>query len=149
PAIDARRLDYALAHVTLGDAGYRFGALGSRYVTVSVERGHLADAWYNRFAIEAEYALPVFNRRRLLPASLHLHLTAATSTGRLPLQRQGMVDARLGPYTPFGALRTLGGRPYVGDRHLGLFWEQSLRTLPFEALGLYGLARRGYSILLH
>ena len=64
------------------------------------------------------------------------------------MQRLGIVDGALGLYAPFGALRTLGGRPYEGERHAALFWEHNFRTLPFELAGLYGLARRGYSVLL-
>lgn len=149
PPVLERNLSFGTLEITLGDNGYRLGLTGSSYVTLSLERGRTAGAWYGRYGIEAEHMMPVFNRRRLLPAALYLRLTAATSDGVVPLQRHGIVDGALGPYAPFGSIRTLNGQPYEGDHHLALFWEQSFRTLPFELLGLYGLARRGYTVLVH
>ena len=52
------------------------------------------------------------------------------------------VDGSLGFFRPFGGLRTLDGYPYEGEKYLGLFWEHNFRTVPFEILGLRGLARR-------
>jgi hypothetical protein len=81
--------------------------------------------------------------------SLDLRAVAGATLGTLPLQRFGVVEASPLPYTPFGALRTLDDRPYQGSAHAALFWEHNLRTVPFELLGLYGIADRNVELLLH
>ena len=57
--------------------------------------------------------------------------------------RAGILDASVGPLSPFGTFRSIHNRPYEGDRYLGLFWEHNFKAIPFEFLGLWGLARRG------
>jgi hypothetical protein len=108
-----------------------------------------SDFAYTRGEIAVDGHLDTFFRRRVLPMSLDLRAVAGGALGTLPLQRFGVVEASPLPYTPFGALRTLEDRPYQGSAHAALFWEHNLRTVPFELLGLYGIADRNVELLLH
>jgi hypothetical protein len=53
----------------------------------------------------------------------------------------------MGPFSPFGAFRSVHGHPYEGPRYAALFWEHNFRTAPFEYLGAWGLVRRGMGLL--
>jgi hypothetical protein len=55
----------------------------------------------------------------------------------------------MGPFSPFGAFRSVQGHPYEGPRYAALFWEHNFRTAPFEYLGAWGLVRRGMGLLIH
>ena len=102
---------------------------------------------YGQIAVDAH--VETFFRRRVLPMALELRLEGGGALGTLPLQRFGIVEASPLPYTPFGSLRSLDDRPYQGTDHAALFWEHNFRTVPFEWLGLYGLADRHIELLLH
>src|SRR5690606_39051697 len=76
PPVPERNVDFGTLRMTLGDDDYSLGITGSSYVTLLLERGRTAGDWYGRYRIEAEHAVPVFNRRRLLPAALYLRISA-------------------------------------------------------------------------
>ena len=69
-------------------------------------------------------------------------------SGKLPVQRYGIVDANFVVFAPFSTLKTLYGTPYVGEEYLGIFWEHNFRTVPFELLGLMSLARKGIGVIV-
>ncbi|MFQ5571059.1 MAG: DUF5686 family protein [Rhodothermales bacterium] len=152
PPIEEGRLRAVTASVAIGDDEDFAGLFGRRLLVLTVEHsspdGLNSDYDYTRYAAVAEYRLETFFRRRLLPNTLDARLVAGTFSGRLPVQRFGIVDAGLGRYTPFGSLRTLGGLPYEGEQYVAFFWEHNFRTVPFEWLGLRWLAERSYNIIL-
>jgi hypothetical protein len=132
----------------------RLGLTGRDRLALEVERGLTrglaSDFAFTRLAATGELELDTFFRRRLLPNTLYLRADAGLLLGADRVrQRYGTVDARLGPYAPFGALRTRAGRPYEGERHLAVTWEHTFRTVPFERLGLGWAAERGWSLLVH
>lgn len=153
----------------LGDEDGPLGLFGAkRRLRVSAERGLLdrgstdlfgssvffgseegRDLSFTRLEASVDYTIKTFLRRRLLANELRLRLTGGTFTGMLPPQRFGIVEASLRPFTSFGALKTLPTRPYEGEQYAALFWAHNFRTAPFEAAGLYGLARRGWGLILH
>lgn len=100
-----------------------------------------------------DWRIPTFGRRRVLPAALDLRVSGGVSGGDLPAFRQFSVEHALGDRgfasTPFGALRSRTDTPEAGDRYAMVAWEHSFRTIPFEALGLPALARRGYNVIVH
>ena len=152
PEIDLRSV---AAGLTLGDdsPAARLGVSGQRRLSLAAEwapDGFLGgDTDFLHVEGSLEYEWETFLQRRLLPMSLTVRLSGGTFAGRLPLQRFTIVEAPLGAVGPFGTLRTLeDGRPYEGEQHLAAFWEHNFRTAPFEALGLYGTARRGWNVLL-
>jgi len=152
PPINEGQLRSLALSLTWGDDPPLLGVFPLNRVKVAVE--HTGD-WlqsdfaYTRGELTVDGHLDTFFRRRVLPMSLDLRIVAGGALGTLPLQRFGVVEASPLPYTPFGTLRTLDDRPYQGREHAALFWEHNLRTVPFELLGLYGLADRHVELLLH
>lgn len=108
-----------------------------------------SDFAFTRAEVAVDAHLETFFSRRVLPNTLDVRAVAGGALGTLPLQRFGVIEASPLPYTPFGALRTLDDRPYQGSEHAALFWEHNFRTVPFELLGLYGLADRHVELILH
>ena len=100
-----------------------------------------------------ETRIHTFGRRRVLPAALDLRLSGGVSGGELPLVRQFALEHAFGRGAfgagTFGSLRGRTDTPDAGDLYALLAWEHSFRTIPFEVLGLDGLARRAYNVLLH
>jgi len=104
---------------------------------------------FTRFEATLDLRIFTFLRRRLLPNTLDIHLTAGTSQGNLPPQRFGMVDGALQIFGPFGAIRSLIGKAYEGEKYLGVFWEHNFRTVPLELIGLRGLAQRNIGFIIY
>lgn len=117
------------------DIEYSSGALGS-------------DFDYTTYRIGIDWNFNTFYRRRLLPNTLHVNLSAGTYSGTLPLQKMGGTDAALGYFSPFGALKTIRNRPYEGEQYLSLFAEHNFRTVPFEASGLRFLSDRNIGLIV-
>ncbi len=93
--------------------------------------------------------LKTFLKRRFAPNALDWRLVAGYSRGQVPVQRLGSLEASMGLFSPFGVFRTMGGQPYEGEHYLALYWEHNFKAVPFEALGLWGLAQRGMGLVLH
>jgi len=154
PAVDTGRLRSVGLRVSVNDEEMPFGFsfTGQRRLVVTVEHSNpngLASAFdFTRYQVMAEWRFNTLLRRRLLPNVLDVRLMATTFSGRLPVQRFGIVESAGSYVQPFGTLRTLQGRPYEGEQVLALFWEHNFRTLPFEMLGLRRLVRRGYNLIL-
>ncbi|GAB5534632.1 MAG: DUF5686 and carboxypeptidase-like regulatory domain-containing protein [Rubricoccaceae bacterium] len=108
---------------------------------------------YWRAEAVAQTRIVTFGRRRVLPAALDVRLSGGVSGGDVPVFRQFALEHAVGTgpvgFTAFGALRSRTDAPEAGDRYAMLAWEHSFRTIPFEVLGLDGLTRRAYNILLH
>ena len=140
----------------LGTLDEPAGLFPRRAISVRVEGAPsflAAGASFWRADALIETRVGTFGRRRVLPAALDLRLSGGVSGGALPLVRQFAVEHAFGQgafgAAPFGALRARTDRPEAGDRYALLAWEHSFRTIPFEVLGLDGLARRAYNVLVH
>jgi len=152
PPIDRGILRSAALQLQWGDGPGLLGVLPVNRIQVDAEHSLGAfdsDFDFTRVEVAADARVETFFRRRLLPMTLDLRMEAASTVGTLPLQRFGVVEASPLPYTPFGSLRTLDDRPYQGSEHAALFWEHNFRTIPFEWLGLFGVADRHIEVLLH
>ena len=151
PDVREGRLRSVGASLAWGDDA-PLGIIGRRRLELDVEHGPDgflgSDFSFTRVEAALDWRFTTLLPRRLLPNTLDVRLVGGALRGRPPLQRLGIVDGTLSVYAPFGGLRTLAGRPYEGERHAALFWEHNFRTLPFELVGLYGLARRGYNVLV-
>ena len=152
PPVSDKELRSASATVRYGDQADKLAALfgGGRYAELEIETGGDENIYedYLRAATNIRWTFPTFFSRRFLPNTLSVHLAAGGRLGDLPAQRFGIIDGALGNGFIFGTLRTLDGRPYEGDRHIGFFWEHNFQTVPFELLGLQGLAKRGYGLIV-
>jgi hypothetical protein len=138
--------------VTWGDAPEPFSADPAYRVSLAAEHADpdllASDADFTRLSLAAQARLPTFFQRRLRPNTLAVHVEGGTFAGdALPLVRSHVV----GGYDASGLseLKTLNERPYEGEQTLGVFWEHRFRTVPFEWLGLQGIADRGLGITLH
>ena len=151
PLVPNREVLSTSATIRYGDpTGAMMNLFGGRYAELEIERGKVesANKGYTRLATNIQWFFPTFFSRRLFPNVLSVHFTAGARLGDLPIQRFGIIDGAFGNSLVFGSLRTLIGRPYEGDRYAGFFWEHNFQTTPFELLGLQGLARRGYGIIV-
>ncbi len=129
-----------------------FGVTANRRLTLEAE---VATDWFgsdvsfSTWRFTWDWQQPTFWTRRWLPNTLDLRVLAGASTGDVPPQRHAALDVAMGPFTPFGAFRTVHGHPYEGPRYAALFWEHNFRTVPFEDLGAWGLVRRGMGLVVH
>lgn len=136
-----------------GNEPIPFAIVGQNRVEVQIEISDsdlmASDYDYARVHIAIDRRFPTFYKRRFLPNTLDVRVVGGTSTGELPLQRFGIIDASPGYYSPFGALKTLKDHPYEGEHYMAMHWEHNFRTIPFEALGMMWFAKKGWSILAY
>ncbi|TVQ15495.1 MAG: carboxypeptidase-like regulatory domain-containing protein [Balneolaceae bacterium] len=153
PVIEEATLRSAEIRLSIGDTPVPFGVVGQNNLQLSVEHSDPAlfggDFDFTRYSMTAAIRIPTFYKRRLFPNALDMQLMAGTYSGELPAQRFGTVDGSLGLFRPFGTLRSLTNRPVMAPQYAFLFWEHNFRTIPFEALGMYGVARRGLGLVVH
>ncbi len=152
PGIRASRTGAFRLTAELGEEPDPFGVAGSNWIGGLLEvaqTGFLgSDHNYVRGRLRATLTIPTFYRRRFLPQDLQLHLNVGVSTGEVPRHRLWTVDGSNRTSKP-GGLRTLAGRPLVGDRTAFLGWEHNFRTVPFERLGLRAAARKNLGIIVY
>lgn len=152
PVIDEGSLRSIGVDVVFGGEYIPWGVVGQNRLEIRAEHSSpdffKSDFSFTRYEMALNGCIPTFLRRRLLPVSLDFQLVAGRAIGTLPIQRLYSMDGRLSALTPFGTFRSLD-RPVEGDSYVGIFWEHHFRTVPFEMLGLRGLAKRGLGIILH
>ncbi len=136
-----------------GDDLVPFSILGQNHFELLVELSDpdimASDYDFARVHVAIDRSIPTFYKRRFLPNTLYVRLVAGASTGELPLQRFGIVDASPGQYAPYGALKTLKDHPYEGEHYMAVHWEHNFRTIPFEALGMMWFARKGWGLMMY
>ena len=133
------------------DEDYPYGVTGLKRIAIRAEHGAgwmQGDYGFTSLRASIDWNFSTFYRRRLLPNTVDLQISAGTSTGNLPLQKFGTVDGTLAYFSPYGSLKTRRGRPYEGEHYLALFAEHNFRTILFERLGLGGLAERNLGIIV-
>lgn len=152
PSIEAGQINYIdLAAGFNLDEGYNFGVTGSRQIRFAMEHSSESlgsDFDYTRYTGRISWSFPTFYQRRLLPNTLDLNIRAGTYSGDLPFQKWGSVDAAIGATAPYGVMKSIRGRPYEGDQYLSMNIEHNFRTIPFETLGLRGLADRNIGLII-
>ncbi|MFN2374032.1 MAG: DUF5686 family protein [Cyclonatronaceae bacterium] len=153
PVIEGGTLRSAEIRLNVGDTPVPFGVVGQNNLQITVEHSD-PDLFggnfdFTRYSLNAAARIPTFYKRRLIPNALDLQLMAGTYSGELPVQRFATVDGSMGIFRPFGTLRSLTNRPVMAPQYAFLFWEHNFRTIPFEALGMYGVARRGLGLVVH
>lgn len=153
PAISEGRLRSLEFKFNTDEDYIPFGILGQNHWQIFMEYSHpdLFNSEFDFLRLEAQLDLriPTFLRRRLLPNTLDIHLIAGSSDGNLPPQRFGILDGALQIFGPYGAMRSLIGKPYEGEKYTGIFWEHNFRTVPLEIIGLRSLARRNIGVIIY
>lgn len=152
PAIAASRIGAFRFSAELGNKPDPFGIAGSNWIEGLMEvaqTGFLgSDHNYVRGRFRAAVTIPTFYRRRFLPQDLQLRISLGASRGEVPVHRLWAVDGSNRASKP-GGLRTLAGRPLVGDRTAFIGWEHNFRTVPFERLGLRAAARKNLGLIVY
>ena len=152
PAIAEGRLRSVEAGLEWGGPYRPFGLTANRHLALDVEH---SGAWlgsafsFTSVRLVADGHFKTFLKRRFTPNALDLRLVAGYSSGDVPVQRLGSLEASMGFFSPFGVLRSVRGHPYEGEHYLALYWEHNFKTAPFEALGLWDWALRGTGLVVH
>lgn len=132
------------------EIGILIGDRDRASLEVSWERSpgwHLAsDFDFTRVQARATVRTTTFYRRRARPNWLRITAIGGTSDGSLPVQRQFGLYGSAGPFSEFAAFRSLPNTRFLADELLGVFWAHDFTTAPFEKLGLWSLADRGWGI---
>jgi hypothetical protein len=121
---------------------------GTRRVALETEVGW-GETVYGRYRAEVDWRFRTFHRRRPRSNTLDLRGVVGGTSGEVPPQRFHVVEGGLLAVHPFGTLRTLRGRPLEGEQFFAGFWEHDFRSVPFERIGLSGLADLGMGLVLH
>jgi len=152
PAVQAGMLRSAVLKIEYGDAYIPLAVVGLRRAAVTVEHSSRAlfrsGFDFTAYRFDGDWFVPTFFRRRFLSNALYLRATAGTYSGKLPVQRFGIVESSQSWYMPFGTLRTNQDYPYEGERYASFFWEHNFRTVPFEILGLNPLVKKNISFIV-
>ncbi|MDX1586035.1 MAG: DUF5686 family protein [Balneolaceae bacterium] len=152
PAIPEGRLhslDVKMGHNL--DESYNLGVTGLKRAGIYIEHSDDrlgSDFNFTRYTASIDWTFNTFYKRRFLPNTLDLKLSAGTFSGTLPPQRYGTTDVSNGIISFFGALKTQRFRPYEGEQFLSLSAEHNFRTVPFEFLGIRPLVEREIGIIV-
>ena len=152
PAVEEGRLRSLEAGFTWGGRYRPFGLTANRRVEARVEHGSGAlggDFSFTRLRLALDGHFKTFLKRRSSPNALDLRLVAGYSSGELPPQRFGALEAGMAFFSPFGTFRTVRGHPFEGERYAALYWEHNFKSTPFELLGLWHWAMRGTGLVVH
>jgi hypothetical protein len=101
--------------------------------------------WYY---FSASYNFKTIYQSHLFSPVLRVFLSAGYSQKNLPLQKLFTVDTRLSSYAPPGVLRTAGPKQFVGDNFILINLEHNFRSIPFLALGIPYLYKRGIEFII-
>ncbi len=153
PAIDPGLLRSAFFRVDLGDQnpGPAF-LFGQRKFVVEVEHsrpGFGSDFAFTQIRMSLDWRLKTLFKRRLLPNVLDVRVFGSAFTGTLPRQRFEILDILSTKLSTFGAFRAQVGRPFEGEKLLGVFWEHNFRTVPFEWIGWRWVVERNIGLIVH
>ncbi len=152
PTINEGRLAATEAYIEYGNFGesdFGFSTENRLRLSTTIASEPLGgDFNYTRFDLDATWSFPTFLQRRLQPNRLTWYVDAGTFAGSVPVQSHGVVDASFGVLNPNGTLRSISFRPYEGRQYVSVIAEHNFQTVPFELLGLRGLAERDWGLIL-
>ena len=133
------------------DESYPLGVTGFKRAGIYIEHsdeGLGSDFNFTRYAASIDWNFSTFYKRRLLPNTLDIKMSAGTFSGTLPPQRYGIADVAPGIFSFFGSLKTQRFQPYEGEQFLSVTAEHNFRTVPFEFLGITPLVERELGIIV-
>jgi type IV secretory pathway VirB3-like protein len=134
-----------------GSGKEALGVIEADNVFLRVETAHSAlgsDRDFTRFEMEIFQRFETFYQRRLIPNVLDLRFHAGTYLGDLPVQKNGVLDASLGVYSPFGVFKTKTFTPYEGASYASIYAEHNFRSIPLEAMGWRSAGKKGLSLIV-
>jgi hypothetical protein len=149
--VDEGTLSAVRIKLSKGNESEALGAVGADDYSATIEQSasFLGSDWdYTRFKIDIYRRFETFYQRRFFPNTLDLRLNAGTYLGNLPIQKNEVLDASLGLFTPFGAFKTKRFLPYEGASYFALNAEHNFKSIPFEILGWRDATKSGLSLLV-
>jgi len=153
PLINEGTLRAVDFNITIGESYVPWGIMGQNQASVSIEHSSPdfldSDFSFTCCYLTAETYFKTFYKRRVLPNTLYCKLQAFGSMGDIPVQCLRVPDMRIAGFTPFGVFKTLGSEIFKSGNFVSFFWEHNFGTVPFEVIGLQGVARTGIEIILH
>ncbi len=153
PAIDEGNLRSFDLTFQYGDNFIPYGLMGQKRAVVTIEHSSkdllASDFSYTKYQLSIDWRFRTFLKRRMLSNALDVRIVVGTCTGNLPLQKFGILESSRMVFSAFGAFKSATGRPIEGEKYFAVFWEHNFRTVPFELLGMMGIARKGTEIILH
>ncbi len=153
PGINEGTLRALQLKVTYGDEFVPLGFVGQKHAELKIEHSNkdvlASDFGYTTYRASVDWRFNTFLARRFLPNVLDIRWVGGTYTGHLPVQRLAAIDGSLQYFTPFGAFKTLRGKPYEGEKYTAVFWEHNFRTVPFELIGWRWIVEKGIGIIVH
>lgn len=152
PMVDEGTDVYTEVRISYGSDDVPFSVIGNKYGVIAIRQGlggaH-GDFDYTRISARLDWQFPTFYKRRFLANTLDVRLVAGTYLNDLPYHLWHGFDSSLGYFGPFGTFKTLGNLPVEAESVAAIHWEHNFRTIPFEFVGLMGLARKGYGVIVH
>ncbi len=151
PVIDEGTLHSFQIKLEYNISPNNYGISGRRQFEIAAEFSDDyigSDFNFAKYDISLDWNFDTFYQRRLFSNTLDIHISAGTSTGKLPLQRFGAIDGTKSLFSPFGSLRSKKSTPYSGESYWLFVAEHNFRTIPFEIIGFNALVERGWGIIL-
>ena len=155
PAIDEGAIHRLAVGLLVSESGGRevsnIGFAGVNRIQIDIDYSDASigsDYNFIRAQIEGELSIETFYKRRFLPNTFSLITSAGMSEGRLPYQHLFTIEPSTLSFAPFGLLKTQSMFPYEGDRFWRVYAEHDFKSTPFEALGLWGLSKKGLGLIV-
>ncbi|MCB0284292.1 MAG: carboxypeptidase-like regulatory domain-containing protein [Calditrichaeota bacterium] len=152
PMIDTGEMRTLEVNLQWGGDYVPFGVVGQQRAELNVEYSNPdflnSDFDFTQCKFNIGWNFRTFLQRRMLPNTFDIQLAAGLSTGEIPLQKMGSLDANYNGFSPFGVFRTLRDLPYIGEDYLGIFWEHNFRSVPFELIGLRWFAEKNIGLIV-
>lgn len=101
---------------------------------------------YYRFETAGYVSVATLLRRRLQPMRAGFFVAAGIMNGRTPVIRAFSLEGSSLLIAPTGVMRSFYGQRENARRYLQFNWEHDFRSVPFELIGLHGLADRTVGI---
>ncbi len=153
PEINEGTMRSIIFKVQYGGNYVPFGVVGQKRALLTIETSQPSlipsDYSFTMYTLNLDWRLNTFLSRRLLPNALDIHLSTGMSTGKLPLQRYGIVDGSFEAVSPYASLKSRKQRPYEGEQFFAFYWEHNFRTVPFELINFIFAVDNGIGIIVY
>ena len=93
--------------------------------------------------------IPTFGSRFLSRPGFRLRIAAGASTDWLPRQRMFSIESASSGFAPFGVMKGMNVKEFVGTRYVAVNIEHNFRSIPFLALDIPELYENNIEIILH
>ena len=149
PRIDVGDFRTVLLEVGLGREAVPLDLVSRNTLDLSVEHSIGGRFDFVRYHASGTALIPTMGRRFLAPAVLRLRLSAGASGGSLPRQRMFSIESASSGLGPFGVMRGMRVKEFLGLQYVALNVEHNFRSLPFLWLDIPFLYRNNIEFIIH